>query len=161
MCYTIVRPFNVYGPGELPGIHPGNSHVIPDLVNKLLVGQYPLEIFGDGLQTRSFTHVRDVARGVVLALESSAAVNEDFNLGVEREITILELARLLWDICSISKPFAVTHLEAFPHDIRRRGVNISKARKLLQWQPELSLESGLAEVVDWLRTRLVVNELSQ
>src|SRR4029077_21141773 len=56
LAYTIIRPFNVYGVGELPGPGPGVAHVIPDLTAKILRGDAPLEIFGDGLQTRSFTH---------------------------------------------------------------------------------------------------------
>ena len=77
--YTIVRPFNAYGIGEMPSKNPGDTHVIPDLTAKLLIGQSPLEIFGDGQQTRCFTHVKDIARGIVLTLESPQADNEDFN----------------------------------------------------------------------------------
>ena len=76
--YTICRPFNAYGINEAPGEEVGYAHVIPDLVKKIFSGQYPLEILGDGTQTRCFTHVSDVASGIIAAMESDKAVNEAF-----------------------------------------------------------------------------------
>jgi nucleoside-diphosphate-sugar epimerase len=149
--YTILRPFNAYGPGEMPGLTAGESHVIPDLATKLLRGEIPLRIFGDGSQTRSFTHVSDIARGVVLALEDSHAINEDFNLGHPREISILQLAQMLWRICGRTEPFSLQSVGSFEDDVQRRAVNISKARDVLGWEPHVDLESGLIETVNWLK----------
>ncbi len=153
MPYTIIRPFNVYGPGELPTEKPGESHVIPDLVKKILEGQYPLEIFGSGAQTRSFTHVSDVTTGLIQALECPKATNEDFNLGPpeDQEISVCDLARKLWSICRRTESFAAKTVGRFPIDVRRRAVRIDKARSLLSWQPSVSLDQGLAEYVSWYR----------
>ena len=65
--YTIIRPFNAYGINEAPGEEVGYAHVIPDLIKKILSGQYPLELLGNGQQTRCFTHVSDIARGIIIA----------------------------------------------------------------------------------------------
>jgi len=121
--YTIIRPFNVYGPGEMPGSQTGKSHLIPDLTAKLLRGQHPLEIFGDGTHTRSFTHVGDIARGIVSGLESPQPVNEDFNLGHTVEVSILELAKKLWRICGRTDHFASRSVGRHAIDVKKRGLH--------------------------------------
>jgi UDP-glucose 4-epimerase len=158
--YTILRPFNLYGPGEQPGREIGDSHVIPDLTMKILSGASPLEILGDGQQTRSFTHVSDFARGVCAAIKVPLAVNEDFNLGHPIEIKILDLARLLWRICGRTDEFAFKPVNGYELDVRRRGVDISKARQLLEWEPQEDLTGGLSDVVDWLREHTATMPLS-
>ena len=70
--YTICRPFNAYGPGEMPDDEPGIAHAVPDLIRKALSGQHPLQIFGSGEQTRTLTHIDDIADGVVAAMSSPA-----------------------------------------------------------------------------------------
>ena len=70
--FTICRPFNAYGPGEMPTDEPGIAHAVPDLIRKVLAGQRPLQIFGSGEQTRTLTHVDDIAAGVLAALRSPA-----------------------------------------------------------------------------------------
>jgi nucleoside-diphosphate-sugar epimerase len=151
--YTICRPFNAVGPEEEAGEEVGDAHVIPDLIKKVMNGQHPLELLGDGNQTRCFTHVRDIARGIVMAMESEKAVNEDFNLGVSNEITMFELARLIHAQCAPGKPFDVKHVAAFPSDIRRRVPDGSKAKRVLGWEPEIDLETGLAECIEAARAR--------
>jgi UDP-glucose 4-epimerase len=151
--YTICRPFNAIGPDEEAGDEVGEAHVIPDLVKKVLSGQHPLELLGDGQQTRCFTHVRDIARGIVMALESDKAVNEDFNLGTADEITMLELARRIHGLCAPERPFEVTYVPGFSSDIRRRVPDGSKAKRLLGWEPRISLDDGLREVVAAARER--------
>jgi len=146
--YSIMRPFNAIGPEEEAGEKVGDAHVIPDLVKKVLDGQHPIELLGDGAQTRCFTHVRDIARGILTAMESDAAINEDFNLGNAEEITMLELARRIHAMCAPGKPFAVKHVPGFPSDIRRRVPDGSKAKRLLGWQPEISFDQGLRECID-------------
>ena len=110
--YTIVRPFNCIGIGEKRAlsdqdIRSGNiklamSHVVPDLVQKVLKGQDPLHILGSGQQVRCYTYGGDLARGIRLALESPAARNEDFNLSTATATTVLELAELIWAITVIN-----------------------------------------------------------
>ena len=159
--YTILRPFNAYGINEVPGEEVGYAHVIPDLVKKVLNGQDPLELLGSGEQTRCFTHVRDIARGIIMAMESEQAVNEDFNLGTSKEIKILDLARTIFNLCGPNRPFRARFVEGFEHDIQRRVPDASKAKRLLGWEPEVPFEEGLVEVIDWLRTRPLEEENGQ
>jgi nucleoside-diphosphate-sugar epimerase len=151
--YTIARPFNAIGPDEEAGDEVGDAHVIPDLVKKVLSGQHPLELLGDGNQTRCFTHVRDIARGIIMAMESEAAVNEDFNLGTSEETTMLDLARRIHALCAPERPFEVKHMPGFPSDIRRRVPDGSKAKRLLGWEPEITFDEGLREVIAAARRR--------
>src|SRR5215216_720189 len=88
--YTICRPFNAYGPGEMPTDEPGIAHAVPDLIRKCLTlpENAPLPIFGDGTQTRTLTHIDDIADGIVTALASPNALNEDFNISASDERTV-------------------------------------------------------------------------
>ena len=145
--YTIIRPFNAIGPEEAAGDAVGDAHVIPDLVKKIRAGQHPVELLGDGRQTRCFTHVRDIARGIVLALESERAVDEDFNLGASAEITMLELAQRIFALCVPDKPFQASFVQGFPGDVRRRVPDGGKARRVLGWEPAIGFDAALREVV--------------
>src|ERR671931_2057525 len=92
--YTICRPFNAYGPGEMPEDEPGIAHMVPDLIRKCLTlpEGAPLPIFGDGTQTRTLTHIDDIADGIVTATASPAGVCEGFNISASDERTLGELA---------------------------------------------------------------------
>ncbi len=150
--YTICRPFNAYGPGELPDAEPGIAHAVPDLINKVLAGQRPLEIFGSGEQTRTLTHVDDIADGVVSAMGSPAALNEDFNISASRELTVAEIARIVWEACGEDPDaFELKHLPTFAVDVQRRWPSVEKARRLLGWQARIEVEDGIAATVRWLR----------
>lgn len=151
--YTICRPFNAYGPNEIPGKEIGYAHVIPDLVKKIDQGQYPLEMLGNGKQTRCFTHVSDLARGIIAVTESKKAENEDFNIADSREITMLELARILWNLCGKKEPFRTRKVESFRYDIKRRVPDVSKIKKLVKWEAKIDLEEGLKEFISWYRER--------
>ncbi len=152
--YTICRPFNAYGPGELPDSEPGIAHAVPDLICKVLSGQRPLEIFGSGEQTRTLTHVEDIADGIVTAMGSSAGLNEDFNISASRELTIAEIARIVWEACGEHpEEFALEHLPTFPVDVQRRWPSVEKARELLGWHARIDVEDGIAATVRWLRGR--------
>jgi UDP-glucose 4-epimerase len=150
--YTICRPFNAYGPGELPDAEPGIAHAVPDLIRKALAGQQPLEIFGSGEQTRTLTHVDDIANGIVTALGHPAAVNEDFNISASDERTIAEIARVVWEACGRDpSDFELRHLPSFEVDVQRRWPSVEKAERLLGWRAEIDLETGIAGTVAWLR----------
>src|ERR687885_229958 len=97
--YTICRPFNAYGPGEMPEDEPGIAHAVPDLIRKSLVGMRPLPIFGSGEQTRTPTHLDDIADGIVTAMLSPAGLNEDFNVSASEELSVAEIARIVWVAC--------------------------------------------------------------
>lgn len=149
--YTIIRPFNAYGINEAPGEEVGYAHVIPDLIKKIISGQYPLELLGNGKQTRSFTHVSDIARGIILAMESPKAINEDFNIGAEKELEILTLAKLIWKKCRTEKPFKAKYIPGLKYDIRRRVPSSKKAGKILGWKPGKRLEKELPIIIDWIK----------
>jgi nucleoside-diphosphate-sugar epimerase len=151
--YTICRPFNAYGPGEVPDAEPGIAHAVPDLINKVLCGQHPLQIFGSGEQTRTLTHVDDIADGVVTAMGSPAGLNEDFNISASRELSIAEIARIIWEACGEApERFALEHLPTFEVDVVRRWPSVEKARTLLGWESQIELEDGIAATVRWLRS---------
>lgn len=152
--FTIVRPFNAYGINESPGEEVGYAHVIPDLIKKILKGQYPLELLGSGRQTRCFTHVSDIAGGIIMAMESKKARNEDFNVGSEKEIKMLDLAKLLWKLCGVKKPFKVKHVEGFKYDIKRRVPSSKKARVILGWKPRKSFKQELPVIIEWVKNVL-------
>jgi nucleoside-diphosphate-sugar epimerase len=145
--YVIVRPFNAYGPGEVPGAYVGYAHVIPDLVKKIVNGQYPLEIIGSGKQTRSYTYVDDVANGIIFAAEH--AENDDFNIGTGIETSVIELAKMLWKICNRKEPIKFKHLPSFKYDVQKRVPDVSKIMSL-GWRPKTPLKRGLRETVNWL-----------
>jgi UDP-glucose 4-epimerase len=152
--YTICRPFNAYGPGEVPDAEPGIAHAVPDLINKALAGQRPLQIFGSGEQTRTLTHVVDIAEGIVTAMTSRAGLNEDFNISASRELTVAEIARIVWDACGQDPAaFELEHLPSFAVDVQRRWPSVEKARALLGWEARIDVESGIASTVRWLRDR--------
>ena len=154
--FTICRPFNAYGPGELPDAEPGIAHAVPDLISKVLSGKRPLEIFGSGEQTRTLTHVEDIADGIVTAMSSPAGLNEDFNISSSRELTIAEIARIIWEACGEDPhAFALKHVPTFAVDVQRRWPSVEKARRLLDWEARIEVEDGIAATVRWLRGRPV------
>lgn len=160
--YTILRPFNCVGIGERRAVRDsavmsGNvrlalSHVVPDLVLKVLRGQDPLHILGDGTQVRCYTYGGDLARGIRLAMESEAAVNEDFNLSTPVSTTVLELARLIWQaIHGPDRPFSWVSDPPFDHDVQHRVPDVRKARAVLGFSADTTLGEMLDEVVPWIR----------
>jgi nucleoside-diphosphate-sugar epimerase len=154
LAFTICRPFNAYGPGELPDAEPGIAHAVPDLINKVLDGQRPLEIFGSGEQTRTLTHVDDIADGIVTAMRSPAALNEDFNISASRELTVAEIARIVWEACGLDpEELELKHLPSFAVDVQRRWPSVEKARELLGWEARIDVEEGISSTVRWLRER--------
>jgi UDP-glucose 4-epimerase len=154
--YTICRPFNAYGPGEMPDDEPGIAHAVPDLIRKALTGRAPLEIFGSGEQTRTLTHVDDIAAGIVTAMTSPAGLCEDFNISASRELTVAEIARIVWEACGNDPPtFELAHLPSFEVDVQRRWPSVEKARQLLGWEAQIGVERGIAQTVEWLRSQPV------
>jgi nucleoside-diphosphate-sugar epimerase len=150
--FTICRPFNAYGPGEMPEDEPGIAHMVPDVIRKVLSGQRPLQIFGSGEQTRTITHIDDIADGVVTAMLHPAAVNEDFNISASEEMTVAEIARVIWEECGRPpEEFELEHLPTFEVDVQRRWPSVQKARELLGWEAKIGVREGIAQTVEWLR----------
>lgn len=159
--YTILRPFNCVGIGEGKAlgeaeVMSGNvklamSHVVPDLTQKVLKGQDPLHILGDGSQVRHYTYGGDLASGIVTAMEHPDALNEDFNLSSAESTTVLELAELIWrKIKDPSVPFRYVLDPAFEHDVQRRIPATEKAKRILGFEGTASLSVMLDEVIPWV-----------
>jgi UDP-glucose 4-epimerase len=160
--FTIVRPFNCVGIGESRAlgdeeIMSGNvklamSHVVPDLVQKVLKGQDPLHILGDGSQVRHYTYGADLARGIADAIEHPQALNEDFNLSTAESTTVLELATAIWQkIKGADTPLRVVHDDPFEYDVQRRVPSTEKAKRILGFEATTSLSDMLDEVIPWIR----------
>jgi UDP-glucose 4-epimerase len=158
--YTIVRPFNCIGIGERRAlcdkeIYSGNvklamSHVVPDLVQKILKGQDPLHILGDGSQVRHYTYGGDLGRGIRLAVESPAATNEDFNLSTARSTTVRELAEVIWQKIRGDAPLELVSDDPFLYDVQRRVPDVRKATEVLGFEATTSLEEALDEIIPWI-----------
>ncbi|GFJ78350.1 NAD-dependent epimerase/dehydratase family protein [Phytohabitans houttuyneae] len=159
--YTIVRPFNCVGVGEgralgeaevLSGnVKLAMSHVVPDLVQKIVKGQDPLHILGEGNQVRHYTYGGDLAAGIVTAMEHPAALNEDFNLSTAESTTVLELAEVIWaKIKGPEVPFRYVSDDPFEYDVQKRVPDVTKAREVLGFEATTSLDEMLDEVVPWV-----------
>jgi len=168
--YTIVRPFNCVGIGEARAlgdeeILSGNvrlamSHVVPDLVQKVIKGQDPLHILGDGSQVRHYTYGGDLARGIVTAMESPAALNDDFNLSTSTSTTVLELAELIWRrIKGPDVPFRYVSDPPFEHDVQRRVPATEKAKRVLGFEATTPLETMLDEVIPWIEHAMLAGRI--
>jgi UDP-glucose 4-epimerase len=150
--YTICRPFNAYGPGEMPEDEPGIAHLVPDLIKKVLDGQRPLQIFGSGEQTRTLTHIDDIAEGVVTAMSHPAGENEDFNISASEELTVADIARRVWEACGEPpERFELERLPSYRVDVQRRWPSVAKARELIGFAARVPLDEGLRDTVAWLR----------
>jgi UDP-glucose 4-epimerase len=149
--YVTVRPFNVYGEGELPGEYVGYAHVIPDLIEKVLRGQNPLEILGSGKQTRCYTYVDDVVDGMLFVAQRRE--NDDFNIGTNTETTVSELAERIWRLCERKAPLKFKRMPGFRDDVQRRIPDVSKIMRL-GWIPKTDLDNGLKKTIKWTKMQL-------
>jgi UDP-glucose 4-epimerase len=142
---VVVRPFNSYGPRSH---HEGDSgEVIPKFMLRGMAGR-PMVIFGDGAQTRDFTHVSDTARGILLAACSEDAIGETINLGQGREISIRDLAQQVAAVLGLPEA-RISYDQPRPGDVLRLFAETTKARDLLGFAPTVDLAAGLADLRDW------------
>ncbi|MCI4625903.1 MAG: NAD(P)-dependent oxidoreductase [Candidatus Magnetoovum sp. WYHC-5] len=159
--YTIIRPFNAVGIGEKRAlvekeIPSGNislamSHVVPDLVQKVIKGQDPLHILGSGNQIRHYTYAGDLVRGIRLCIESEKAINEDFNISTATSTNVLELSQLIWEkIHGNKKPFRYISDEPFKYDVQKRVPSVEKAKNVLGFTASTTLSEALDEVIPWI-----------
>ena len=146
---VLLRFFGGYGPNQHLSWWGGPQAVFIDKA----LDEEPCEIHGDGQQTRSFTYVSDHVDGIMRAIENPAACNQVFNIGSTREITIEQLARLIWRLVRGDEEPKLTIIpyETFGRyeDVRRRVPDLSLAQSLLGYQPRVDLETGLATTIRW------------
>src|SRR5437870_13848345 len=168
--FTSLRPFNCVGIGERRALRdsdvssgnvkPAMSHVVPDLVQKVLKGQDPLHILGDGSQVRHYTYGGDLARGIRLAIESDRALNEDFNLSTARSTTVRGVAEFVWrKNQGKAKPLRLISDPPYEHDVQMRVPDVRKARELLGFEATTSLEDVLDEVIPWIRDEIAARRI--
>lgn len=159
--YTIVRPFNCVGIGETRAlgdvdVPSGNvklamSHVVPDLVQKIVKGQDPVHVLGDGSQIRHYTYGADLARGIVMAMESEKARNEDFNLSTAEGTSVKDLAEAIWKkIKGPDVPFRMVSDTPFEHDVQKRVPDVTKAKEVLGFEAKTSLDEMLDICIPWI-----------
>jgi UDP-glucose 4-epimerase len=158
--YTIARPFNCVGIGEGRAlgdveVASGNvklamSHVVPDLVQKIVKGQDPLHILGQGDQIRHYTYGGDLAKGIVACMSSDAAFNNDFNLSTPESTSVRELAHAIWTKIKGDAPLAIVSDPAYQYDVQKRVPDVTKAKEVLGFECTTTLDAMLNEVIPWV-----------
>jgi len=151
--FIIGRPFNVYGPGEHEDANDSTAHVIPDVFRRLNENRDELYLYGDGKQTRSFTHADDVARAFAMmcVTEDPECINTTFNIASEENISIKNLAIMIARYLAIDvNQLAITHKPAWPGDTVQRKPDTRKIRQKLGWRPMKPFGVGLKENIEWL-----------
>jgi nucleoside-diphosphate-sugar epimerase len=163
--YTIIRVFNCVGVGEARALNAkvimsgeielAMSHVLPDLVQKVLKGQNPLRILGKGNQVRHLTYGGDLAKGIVLTLEQEEALNNDLNISTDEGLTVLELARKIWEkIKGPSVPFDYVSDDPFPYDVQKRIPDTTKIKEMLGFTATTTIDEVLNEVIPWVENAI-------
>lgn len=140
----IVRIFNTYGPHN----DPNDGRLVPNFISQALGGKQ-ITIYGDGLQTRSLCYVADLVEGILKAAFSENTKGEIMNLGNPEEHSILQYSEIIKQLTDSNSP--VIRVEPRPEEIKQRCPDISKARRLLGWQPKVGLEEGLRKTITWFR----------
>lgn len=144
--YVASRIFNAVGPRDWPAAEVGHGHVVPDMVRKIVSeSQDPVEIKGNGRQTRCFTDVRDTVRGLYQCMETPEAANRKFNIGTTTETSIIELVERIWDLANREGQPRYETSDPFEKDVERRVPDITKTERVLDWAPEYELE----ETLEW------------
>ena len=143
LSYSIIRPANIYGPRQDPL---GEAGVISIFLGKLLNSQ-PLDIFGDGYDTRDYIYVKDIADICIKVMESK--VNDTFNAGTGIQTNLLELVEILKKVTSL--PAELNFSPPRPGDVKYIALDNSKAKKLLDWSPKTSLIEGIRKTWKWYR----------
>ena len=162
--FTIVRPFNCVGVGERRAlcekeVMSGNvrlamSHVVPDLIQKVLKGQDPLHILGEGGQLRHYTYGADLAHGIRLCIEKPEASNEDFNISTGESTTVLHLAETIWNKIRPGVPFRYISDPPYAYDVQKRVPSVEKAERLLGFRATTPLSELLDIVIPWVRQQV-------
>jgi UDP-glucose 4-epimerase len=125
--------------------------MVPDLIRKVLTGERPLPIFGSGEQTRTLTHVDDIADGIVTATAHPAGLNEDFNVSAAEELTVAQIARICWEAAGNDPDeLELEHLPSFEVDVQRRWPSVEKAAELLGWRARIGVREGIEATARWL-----------
>lgn len=166
--YNIAIPFNAVGTGEVAakkdvvvesgGIKLALSHVIPDLINKVNLGQYPVHVLGDGNQIRHYTYAKDLAEGIIKVMETKEHVNEAFNLSTPYGHKVSEVLELIWKRFS-DKELKIVHDDPYPDDVTCRIPDTKKAKELLGFEAKTKLEDILDEIIPFYTSDIFMNSM--
>lgn len=163
--YTIIRPFNCVGIGEIKAnnelqIKSGNlnlalSHVVPDLIQKIIKEQNPLHILGDGKQERCYTYGGDIAKGIIGSLNNKNSINEDFNLSSKEVLNVIKVAEIIWSkIYGNTLTLSFKHDEPYIYDVQKRIPETIKAENLLGFRADTRFEEALDELIPWIKSAI-------
>lgn len=147
MSVAIARPYNAYGPRD--NFKPDSSHVIPGLIERLMSGENPFNVWGNGEQSRSFLYVKDFARGL-LEVAEKYPTGDALNLGTNEEVKIKDLVGLIMEIAGKSD-VPVIFDPSKPTGQPRRCCDTTLAEEKIGWKTEYSLRQGLTETINWYR----------
>lgn len=143
----IVRIFNTYG----PRMRMNDGRVVPNFITRALKGE-PLTVYGDGTQTRSFCYIDDLVEGIYRVATRPDLKGEIFNLGNPDEYKIIEFARIIIEL--LNSPSKIIFKPLPQDDPKKRQPDITKAKKILGWEPKISLKKGLARTIEWFREKV-------
>jgi nucleoside-diphosphate-sugar epimerase len=150
--FTICRPFDPYGPSTPAEAASARAHEVDALLDQALAGAEEVTVRGSGRETRTPTHVDDLAEGIVAAMASAAGAGEDFNLAAAEELTLARLAELAWEAAGRDAAgFALTRADPPEVFVARRWGSAEKANRLLGWKPRIGIREGLAATAEWRR----------
>lgn len=144
----VMRPFNTFGPRQKDTGYGG----VISLFLKRSLNDAPPIIYGDGVQTRDYTYVKDLVRAYDLVLKYDKPIREPINFGTGREIRIIDLAHRIIELCDKKGRIKPVHVAPRPGEVRRLIADYSKAKKLLGWEPEYTFEKGLIEFIKWYKS---------
>lgn len=147
MNICIMRSFNTFGPKQKDT---GYGGVISLFSNRALANMPPI-IYGDGSQTRDYTYIEDMVRAYDLILNHNESIQGPINFGTSKEVKIIELANMIIELCGKRGAIESVHVERRPGEVKRLVADISKANKVLGWQPQYPIEKGLQKFIEWYK----------
>jgi len=167
--YTILTPFNCIGLGEISAIGEeeilsgnivlGLGHVVPDLVKKILLGQDPVHILGNGKQIRHYTPGEELAKGIITSLENPKALNEAFNISTPIGHTVKELTTIIWKKIKGNDKISFIYDKPYKDDVQKRIPDITKAKRYLDFEVKMTLNDSLDLIIPWVDNMLKLGKI--
>ena len=147
MDISILRLFNIFGPRQRDFGYGG----VISIFTRRVLGNIPPNIYGNGMQTRDYTYVKDAVRAYDLVLNHSKPITEPINFGTSKEVSIFDLADKIINLCGKKGDIKPVHVEPRISEVKRLIADASKAKNLLGWTPKYSLDDGLDEFIQWYK----------
>ena len=147
MNISIIRLFNIFGPRQRDAGYGG----VISIFTRRILNNIPPIIYGDGMQTRDYTYIEDAVRAYDLVLNHNKPITEPINFGTGKEVTIIDLANKIIELCGKKGNIKPVHVEPRIGEVKRLIADATKAKKLLGWSPKYRLEEGLKEFVKWYK----------